>query len=209
MESLYNSLTIIDELLLKQQQLMEAVPHPIRKDAETLMLISKNIIDRLLAYLNSIGHKPWRPNPLSSSIQNDRLHEFKCYYNNLSVILGMLPIGSTERVDTVQSRRLVSMLGIIEEAIELNNATTAFDIQNNISSTCTGEDPDVVAKLREHVIEEQADILFYFLELMILNNISAQELIDMYHKKHAINLKRYADGKKNDYSWDKRSQGQL
>lgn len=56
---------------------------------------------------------------------------------------------------------------------------------------------DVMAKglVREHLIEELADILMYYNDTLNRFNISAEELARVYTKKHNNNLKR--DYKKN------------
>ena len=42
----------IEDLLKKQQELMDRVPHTVRKDAHMKMLAGVGIIDALLKYLN-------------------------------------------------------------------------------------------------------------------------------------------------------------
>ena len=56
---------------------------------------------------------------------------------------------------------------------------------------------DVMAKgpVREHLIEELADILMYYNDTLNRFNISAEELATVYTKKHNSNLTR--DYKKN------------
>ena len=59
---------------------------------------------------------------------------------------------------------------------------------------------------REEQLEELTDVLFFYLELQILSGFSWHEIIGMYGKKHAINLKRYEDAMRGDFDWDKRSE---
>ena len=114
----------INELLEKQKQLMEQVPHghTIRSDQQAIVVAACGVIEETMEYLNSIGFKSWRPNPLPEKDQ----------------------------------------------------------------------------------LEEITDVLFFYLELIILSGFTWSQIETEYHRKHAVNLKRYEDGKKGDYSWDDR-----
>ncbi len=59
----------IEDLITKQLQLMDKVPHTVRPDSLVKMEAGVRILDTLLRYLNSTGHKPWRPTPLSPIVQ--------------------------------------------------------------------------------------------------------------------------------------------
>ena len=62
----------------------------------------------------------------------------------------------------------------------------------------------------EQQLEEITDILFYYLELILLSGFSWEEICSEYKRKHTINLKRYSDGANGDYSWDdKGTKGEL
>ena len=113
----------VDELLSMQKQLMDKVPHELPSTVIHQMATGLGIIEETLEYLNAIGRKPWRPDPLP----------------------------------------------------------------------------------REAQLEEITDILFFYLELIIQSGFFWDEIVAEYKRKHAINLKRYEDGAKGDYSWDDRA----
>ena len=110
----------MDKMLEMQFELMTKVPHNLPPEKVVQLVTGKGIIEETLEYLNSIGSKPWRPNPLS----------------------------------------------------------------------------------REAQLEEITDILFFYLELIHQSGFSWDDIVIEYARKHAINLKRYSDGAKGDYSWD-------
>ena len=115
-------LTGINKLLEMQKQLMEQVPHSISVDTARRMVAGLGVIEETLEYLNSTGHKPWRPNP----------------------------------------------------------------------------------QPKEEQLEEITDILFFYLELVIMSGFSWQEIEQEYVRKWGINLKRYEDAKRGNYEWDDR-----
>lgn len=54
--------------------------------------------------------------------------------------------------------------------------------------------PDAIAvsgTVREHFIEEMADVLMYFNDILLCYNISADELRDVYLQKHKTNMERW------------------
>jgi len=112
----------LENLLDKQKELMVKVPHDVSKLTSRRMVSGLGIIEETLEYLNSTGHKPWRPNPLPEKCQ----------------------------------------------------------------------------------LEEITDILFFYLELIAMSGFTVGQIEEEYTRKHAVNLKRYEDGKNNDYSWDDR-----
>ncbi len=112
----------MEHLINKQRQLMEEVPHDVTPLTARRMVAGLGVIEEVLEYLNSTGHKPWRPNPLS----------------------------------------------------------------------------------REDQLEEITDILFFYLELVILGGFSWQEIEEEYVRKHAVNLERYRRAKEGDYGWNHR-----
>ena len=77
------------------------------------------------------------------------------------------------------------------------------------SPSASPNDAAAIKKEEDHQVEELTDELFFFLERMIMTNITWEMVVKKYHEKHAINMKRYADAKKNDFSWDERAKGQL
>ena len=113
----------IDELFEMQKVLMKHVPHRISDKIVAQMTAGMGIMEEVHEYLNSIGRKPWRPNP----------------------------------------------------------------------------------QPREQRLEELTDILFYYLELILLSGIDWPEIIEEYKRKHAENLQRYEKAKAGDYSWDDRA----
>jgi len=117
----------VEELLRKQKQLMEQVPHGVSELTARRMVAGLGAIEEILEYLNSTGHKPWRPTPLSEGDQ----------------------------------------------------------------------------------LEEITDVLFFYLELVILSGFPWSQIEAEYHIKHATNLERYERAKKGDYEWDKRGEGGL
>lgn len=176
----------MEDLVLKQKELMEKVPHDVKQGALLKMVSGLRVIDSMLKYLNSTGHKPWRPIPLSEEEQKNLLTSFR---ENTEVfnLLHNMPFAQKDDISKlgVQSRQMISAYGIIEESVEYMNS-----IMDN--------DPPA------HKIEELTDILFFYLEQIILSGFSWGDICEEYYRKHAVNLKRYEDGKKNDYSWDKR-----
>ncbi len=117
----------MEHLINKQRQLMEEVPHDVTPLTARRMVAGLGVIEEVLEYLNSTGHKPWRPNPLS----------------------------------------------------------------------------------REDQLEEITDILFFYLELVILGGFSWQEIEEEYVRKHKVNLERYRRAKEGDYGWNHRRKGEL
>ncbi len=176
----------MDELLDRQEQLMEKVPHGVRDGVFTKMVVSTKIMESLLEYLGSCGHKPWRPNPLSIEIQFERLAAVRTHLNTLYA-LHVLPVSDAYTFLEEDTRRLISGFGIIEETLEYLDAVKKGDEPNQL--------------------EEITDILFFYLEQVILSGFTWQQIVSQYVRKHAINLKRYEDAKQGDYSWDRRGEG--
>lgn len=182
---------MLDELLEKQKQLMTVVPHAARPDVVVKMHAAIKIIDVLMRYLGSTGHKPWRPNPLSAEVQKDLLDE-------LEDQVGVLRFAHQTKAGYDQNfvgmeedtRKIISGLGIIEESVEYLNAAL--------------KEGD-----RKHSLEELTDILFFYLEQVALSGFTTDQIVQEYHRKWAVNIKRYEDGKKGDYSWDKRTKETL
>lgn len=181
----------IEDLINKQQQLMLKVPHTVRPDALVKMEAGVKVIDTLLRFLNSTGHKPWRPIPLSPIVQEGLLKD-------LSERVGVLAyvhhttVGADRDFSKLDhyTRQLVSAYGVIEETIEY------------VNSLSDGSE-------RPHRLEELVDVLFFYMEQMILGEFTWEEIEAEYHRKWAINIKRYEDAKKGDYTWDQRGKGSL
>jgi len=175
-------------LIEKQKELMAKVPHTVRPDVYPKMLIGKEIIERVLLYLNSCGHKPWRSKPLDQGVQISSLLNLRARVNDL-VRVHDRPSELPEEVPDLESRRLISALGVIEEVIEYLNA--------------------VDRGTKAEQLEEITDPLFFYLELAVLGGFTWAEIEEEYARKHTINLKRYEDAEKGDYSWDKRGESKL
>lgn len=178
-------------LLIKQDELMDKVPHGLRYDSAVLMTVSIKIISSLLEFLNSTGHKPWRPNPLPVAKQREMLSKLEHNVNFLVYLHEHFPIPTVPGGpnDEHRSRQMVSSFGIIEETIEHLEALDKDDSDNQL--------------------EELTDILFFYLEQMLLSGFSFNQVVEEYHSKWAVNIKRYEDAKAGNYSWDKRSEGGL
>ena len=86
-------------------------------------------------------------------------------------------------------RQITAGIGIIEETLEYLNSI--------------GRKPWRAIPLSpEQQLEELTDILFYYAELILLSGFDWNDIVKEYKRKHAINLRRYEDGAKGDYSWD-------
>ena len=180
----------MNELLVKQAELMERVPHTLRPDSMAKMVAAVKIIDVLLRYLNSTGHKPWRPTPLSAMTQTKLLGELQDKVGALSYIHSVTLGGDKDYSHMEQyGRQLISNFGIIEESIEYINTLEETS--------------------REDQIEELTDILFFYLEQTLLAGFTWEEIQAEYHRKWDVNIKRYEDAEKGDRSWDKRGEDKL
>jgi len=178
------------KLVEKQKQLMEYVPHDIRPDAFVKMAAGMKLMDTLLRFMNSTGHKPWRPNPLPAGTQQILLADLKKCVSALAY-LHRTNAGHDMEFDSlkVQSRQIVSTYGIIEEAIE------------HFNSLGIGT--------RDEQLEELTDVLFFFLEQMILGGFTWADVEQQYYRKWGVNMERYTKAKKGDYGWDKRNKEKL
>lgn len=116
----------MEYLLDKQKLLMAHIPHGhmIQQDKQGSVVAGYGIIEETLEYLNSIGFKTWRPNPLPEEKQ----------------------------------------------------------------------------------LEEIADVLFFYLELIILSGFPWEKIEAEYHRKWEVNMERYRKAKEGDFSWDDRGQ---
>jgi len=65
----------MDQLLSMQKQLMDKVPHGhvIKPEHQGLVVAACGVIEEAVEYLNAIGFKSWRPNPLSREEQLEEL----------------------------------------------------------------------------------------------------------------------------------------
>ena len=181
---------MLDELLAKQKLLMEKVPHDVRPDAAVKMAAGVKIIESLMLFLNSTGHKPWRPEPLAAMVQQGRLDNLRSAVSALSYIHST-NLGHNAKIMSKDiARKMISGLGIVEESVEYLNS-------------CQEENNE------PHKLEELVDILFFWLEQLAMSGFSVEDVVNEYHRKWAVNIKRYEDAETGDYSWDKRSDGVL
>jgi len=185
----------MEELLGKQEQLMEKVPHAVTTSTELLMLDAIGAITDMIVLLGAHGHKPWRPKPLSDEQRSDMLAKLKSSADEYMSRAEYFPSIVQEPRDTAQTRVLISVLGVIEEVIEYFDAaylhlTTDADNKGN-------------------QLEEITDILFFYLELVAMSGFTLDQIEKEYKRKHAVNLERYRRAKEGDFRWDKRSEGTL
>ena len=119
----------LEELIEKQKVLMDHIPHGhvIKEEQQGLVVAALGVIEETLEYLNAIGFKSWRPNPLPRNKQ----------------------------------------------------------------------------------LEEATDILFFYLEIIVLGGFSWPEIEEEYVRKWEENMERYRKAMKGDFSWDHRSEGGL
>ena len=54
----------MEDLISKQKQLMDMVPHGVSELTARRMVAGLDVTEETLEYLNSTGYKPWRPIPL-------------------------------------------------------------------------------------------------------------------------------------------------
>jgi len=88
---------------------------------------------------------------------------------------------------------VVAVLGLMEEGHEYLNSI-------GVKAWRANPQP------REEQLEELTDMLFFYLELVILSGFSVDEVEIEYKRKHAVNMDRYKRAEQNDYGWDTRGQ---
>lgn len=89
--------------------------------------------------------------------------------------------------------RVVAGMGIIEEVLEYLNA---------IGFKSWRPDPLTL----DDQLEELTDILFFYLELVLLSGFSWGHVVRRYDRKWEENMERYRRAKEGDYGWDKRAE---
>jgi len=170
-------------LLDMQKELMDKVPHDMRPGVYNMSVRAIRLIESILLLLAAHGHKPWRPVPLEESEIADRTgrcHE--AYTSFISSSPSKEVVGVPE--EYVDRRSLISTLGVIEESVEYLNAT--------------------MYEQEPERLEEVTDILFFYLELVVLGRFSWAKVEAEYARKHAVNLERYRRAEEGDYGWDER-----
>lgn len=175
----------IENLIHKQEELMAAVPHTLRPEVVPSMSMAIIVVEKLMLYLTSLGHKPWRPNPLSTEEQMHRLEDF------LTASRGMKHVRDAQHplLTDLAQRRMISAFGIIEESAEYLDS--------------------VASKNEGDQLEELSDMLFFWMEQLIMSGFTWEQIEKEYARKWAVNMERYRKGKENDFSWDKRHEGKL
>lgn len=174
------------DLINKQKQLMAFVPHGVRPESLVKMAIGIKIIDALLRYLNSTGHKPWRPVPLPESVQGEILEQLKHQVGTLDLLHhNSMTEGRDFSGLEHYSRQMISVYGAIEESVEYLETLS-------------------LGKSRSEKLEELTDILFFYLESMVLEDISWPEIEEEYERKWKVNMSRYEKAKQGIYDWDLR-----
>jgi len=78
----------LESLLFKQRQLMEHVPHEISVNNIHRLIAAKGLVEEVLEYLNSVGTKPWRPNPLPREDQLEELTDSLHFFLELIILSG-------------------------------------------------------------------------------------------------------------------------
>lgn len=58
---------------------------------------------------------------------------------------------------------------------------------------------------RPHQLEEITDILFFYLELIVMSGFEWSDIEKEYDRKWQENMERYKRGKVGDYGWDTRA----
>ncbi len=84
------SISSMNELLEKQRALMAHIPHGhVIKDQHMGQVVAAiGIIEETLEYLNSIGFKSWRPNPLSEAEQLEEITDILFFYLEAVIFSG-------------------------------------------------------------------------------------------------------------------------
>jgi len=78
----------MEQLLEKQKQLMEQVPHGVSELTARRMVAGLGLIEETIEYLNSTGHKPWRPAPLSEEEQLEEITDQLFFYLEEVILSG-------------------------------------------------------------------------------------------------------------------------
>jgi len=78
----------VEKLIEMQKDLMAKVPHTVRPEVERSRTAGLGLIEEVLEYLNSLGHKPWRPNPLPREDQLEEITDCLFFYLELIILSG-------------------------------------------------------------------------------------------------------------------------
>ena len=106
------------ELLDMQRQLMEEVPHDLRQEVYPDVMCVKDIIEKSLLFLASLGHKPWRPNPLPAEVQQARLEALSHSLDVLLITHGRDLVSSPKGEEYEKwTRKLISAFGVRKSSV--------------------------------------------------------------------------------------------
>lgn len=173
----------MEHLIGMQKELMSKVPHEMRAGVYNMSVRAIRLFETILLLLAAHGHKPWRPIPLSEDEIADRAARCRiAFLNFISYSPSKEAAGAPE--EYFDCRTLISALGVIEETVEYLNSTVYEQEPNRL--------------------EEGTDVLFFYLELVILGGFTWAQIEEEYVRKHAVNLERYRRAKEGDYGWDDR-----
>jgi len=80
----------IEHLLEMQKQLMEVIPHEhkIKDEHQGTIVAAVGLVEEVMEYLNAIGFKSWRPNPLSREAQLEELTDIWFFVLELVILSG-------------------------------------------------------------------------------------------------------------------------
>lgn len=80
----------VDEMICMQKVLMDHVPHGhvIKPDHQGIVVAACGLIEEVMEYLNSIGFKSWRPNPLPKESQLEELTDIIFFVLELIILSG-------------------------------------------------------------------------------------------------------------------------
>jgi len=79
-----------EELLEMQKELMSKIPHGhmIKSEHQANVVASLGLIEETMEYLNAIGFKTWRPNPLPEEDQLEEITDVLFFYLEMVISSG-------------------------------------------------------------------------------------------------------------------------
>lgn len=80
----------MERIIEKQKELMSHIPHGhiIKSGHQALVVAACGVIEEVMEYLNSIGFKSWRPNPLPKGEQLEELTDIVFFVAELIILSG-------------------------------------------------------------------------------------------------------------------------
>ena len=103
-------------------------------------------------------------------------------------LMEALGIDTEKHIDIYDDEFMAACIGLASEAMEI------LDEINIATRPWAGKS---IIETRVIVAQEAIDVLFYFIELMILLNIDPKMISVLYMNKWRINMERIAKGKKD------------